>query len=256
MSRLLVRLYPAAWQARYGEEFELILAERPLGPFDVADIVLGALDARLHPRLARQAAPGKGFSMSMRIGGVAALVGGVLWPLGYFIANLGDAWIGLGGAIHVAGSIGLLVALVGISAFQARRHPVSVWAAFLLPAVGSVATMVGMSAMLTLGDRPLAGEVTGWYLWFIGLIATLAGSAIFGAISYRVRSVARSAATLLTVGPILAFLSLGAVSTGLANPPFSILVAACGLLVFTAGWVGMGIEAVRLDRPAAGPRAA
>ena len=38
MRRFLVRLYPADWRARYGDEFEALLEERPLGPFDVADI--------------------------------------------------------------------------------------------------------------------------------------------------------------------------------------------------------------------------
>jgi len=45
VSSLLVRLYPARWRARYGDEFELVLGDRPLGPFDVADVLLGALDA-------------------------------------------------------------------------------------------------------------------------------------------------------------------------------------------------------------------
>ena len=43
--RSLVRLYPASWRARYGEEFEALLEERPLGPFDVADVLLSAVDA-------------------------------------------------------------------------------------------------------------------------------------------------------------------------------------------------------------------
>ena len=50
MIGLLLRCYPSRWRARYGEEFAAILAERPLGPFDVADVLLGALDAQLHLR--------------------------------------------------------------------------------------------------------------------------------------------------------------------------------------------------------------
>ena len=50
MRSFLIRCYPARWRARYGDEFEAILEERPLGPFDVADILLGALDARLRQR--------------------------------------------------------------------------------------------------------------------------------------------------------------------------------------------------------------
>ena len=50
MRSFLIRCYPARWRARYGDEFEAILEERPLGPFDVADILLGAFDAQLRLR--------------------------------------------------------------------------------------------------------------------------------------------------------------------------------------------------------------
>ena len=47
----LVRWYPRAWRARYGEEFtELLiaeLAERPRSPSRTADVIRGGLVARL-----------------------------------------------------------------------------------------------------------------------------------------------------------------------------------------------------------------
>ncbi len=80
MIALLLRCYPARWRARYGDEFAAVLEERPLGPFDVADVLLGALDAHLHLRgLGAASQHAKGFAMSLRIGGYAAIVGGVLW---------------------------------------------------------------------------------------------------------------------------------------------------------------------------------
>ena len=64
MRSLLIRFYPAAWQARYGDEFAAILEDRPLGPFDVADVLLGALDAQLHLRgLGAASQHQKGFAM-------------------------------------------------------------------------------------------------------------------------------------------------------------------------------------------------
>lgn len=51
MSRL-VRLYPAAWRARYEAELQGILAEHPLTPRQRLDLVWGAIDAHLHPGLA------------------------------------------------------------------------------------------------------------------------------------------------------------------------------------------------------------
>lgn len=50
MRRALLRCYPRRWRARYGEEFAALLEERSLGPFDVIDVLLGALDAHLHLR--------------------------------------------------------------------------------------------------------------------------------------------------------------------------------------------------------------
>lgn len=45
--RLLLRLYPAAWRARYGEEFTALLEDQPLTPRIALDTLLGALDAHL-----------------------------------------------------------------------------------------------------------------------------------------------------------------------------------------------------------------
>jgi hypothetical protein len=68
---VLVRLYPSAWRERYGDELEAVLKDRAPGPFDVADPVLGALDAHLHVLLAP----------------VWLILGGTAFGLG---------WIGLG----------------------------------------------------------------------------------------------------------------------------------------------------------------
>ena len=93
MIGLLLRCYPARWRARYGEEFAELLAERPLGPFDVADVLLGALDARLHLR---------GLGAEDEIA-VEALELFILW-LGRFA---GDAALLLGarGGVYLGGGI-------------------------------------------------------------------------------------------------------------------------------------------------------
>ena len=87
MRSFLIRCYPARWRARYGDEFEAILEERPLGPFDVADILLGALDAQLRLRgRMSDIQQGKGFSMSLRIGGFAAILGGAVFAMSIVLA--------------------------------------------------------------------------------------------------------------------------------------------------------------------------
>ena len=78
MSHLLIRLYPARWRDRYGDELAAMLEERPVGPFDAADLILGALDAHLHLRgLGAASEHRKGFAMSLRVGGFV-LVGNAI----------------------------------------------------------------------------------------------------------------------------------------------------------------------------------
>ena len=125
MKALLIRCYPAVWRERYGDEFASILDERPLGPFDVADILLGALDARLRMRGRRAGlTERKGFNMSLRIGGIAAILGAatlaVTWFLGYGLVAVEDQLVWL---LLVIGLGLLLVAITGLTAFQARVHP-------------------------------------------------------------------------------------------------------------------------------------
>lgn len=50
----LIRLYPAAWRQRYGEEFALALGEHRASPGMIIDVVGGAVDAWLHPEFRKQ----------------------------------------------------------------------------------------------------------------------------------------------------------------------------------------------------------
>ncbi len=64
----LLRLYPPAWRARYGDEFLALASERPLGPRQTIDIISGALDAWLTADVRRatrpRPAPAGGTAMS------------------------------------------------------------------------------------------------------------------------------------------------------------------------------------------------
>ena len=237
MRSLLIRLYPARWRARYGEEFEAILEERPLGPFDVADILLGALDARL--RLRGQVAENqhrRGFSMSLRIGGFAAIIGGALWT-GAGLLTLGvlanvDATVPT--ILLLVGLVACLVAIAGLSAFQARTDPALTWAAFGLSAVGTIAVIVGFVGLSLVGDPY-------WNVWALGLLAVLVGSALFAIVTYRTATLSRWAAVLLGLGSVLPFLVL------VTSINILLIVA---LSCLTVGWVALGFDAIRIDRPA------
>ena len=244
MKSVLLRLYPARWRARYGDEFAAILDERPLGPFDVADILLGALDAQLRlRRVGADIAHGRSFTMSLRIGGIAAIIGGALWPVGLFLGSGDGQDAGLvASLLLITGSLALLVALVGLSAFQARTHPRLAWAAFALPAVGTIASIVGL-----VGTN-LRGEPY-WAMWFFGTIAFFLGSTLFAIATYRTAVLSRGAAVLLGVGSVLTIVA----GLGWIFPPQLLLAT---LICFALGWLALGIQAIRLDRPATEPRPA
>lgn len=251
LNQVLVRLYPASWRARYGEEFTALLEERPVGPFDVADIMFGAIDARLRLRHLNVARETGGVAMSLRVGGIAAIIGAVLWFGGMFLASGTTGLVVdpvLGMSVLLAGSTALLVALVGLSAFQARSHPRLAWAAFAVPALGTIASIIGIAAAgLTTDDY--------WWLWFTGLVTTFIGSGLFALATYRTAVLSRRAAAALGIGSLLpligALLPVLAFVPGLEQP-----VIAAAMLAFAGGWAALGVDAIRIDGLQRSPRPA
>jgi hypothetical protein len=236
----LVRLYPARWRARYGEEFISLLEERPLGPFDVADVLLGALDAHLRWRAGgTEARQGRGVSMSLRVGGFAAIVGAALLAgagfLSYELVVVDDR---VPPVLLALGLGALLVAMAGLSSFQARVAPRLVWTAFALAVIGTIAAVAGTLGVTILG-------VDSWALGIAGALAALAGSSLFAVVTYRTAALSRAAAVVLGVGSVLPVFSSGV-------QPLYFTAVACFLL----GWFALGVKAIRMDRPTIDPRAA
>ena len=253
MIALLLRLYPARWRARYGDEFEQVLADRPLGPFDVADILLGALDAHLHLRGVGAASQHeKGFAMSLRIGGYAAIVGGLLWLVslaGNAINDGGESPAPFLGYALVGATVMTLVALIGLSAFQARSHPALTWAAFAIPAIGAMVGLIGYVAIAVTGDSDavLVGGVSPWMIGSMGLLTMILGSSLFAVATWRARSLSRMASGLLAVGALLVVLALFGASGALPSP-VAIVPIVAAILAFPAGWIAIGVSALRVDR--------
>lgn len=254
MIGLLLRCYPARWRDRYGEEFAAILAERPLGPFDVADVLLGALDAQLHLRGRGAVDPSAGMpDMSSRIGGWASIAGGITWLLVFFLSvtQVDAGAVGMG--IQLVGTVLLLVALIGLSAYQARRHPRLVWAACIVPAVGALVSIIGVLGMAVVGDRPYLGAPSSWYVWMVGVLAMLIGSGLFAIATWRVDALPRAGAVVLGIGavtviPVLAGLTGGTLSEDLGRG-----LSVLAMSSFGGGWILLGIGAVRGRRPVAAP---
>jgi hypothetical protein len=252
MRSLLIRCYPARWRARYGDEFEALLRERPLGPFDVVDILLGALDAQLRLRghgIATEQA--RSLSVSLRVGGIAAVVGASLIVI--VIALTGGHTEGAENASTIALLVALaalLVALTGMSAFQARSNPWLVWTAFVVTAVGTVVIFIaGASDLAGAGPRDWRdGPLP------IGAVTAALGSAAFGIATYRGSVLSRKGALSLAIGPAVGFIGAIAVGQNLWEP--GMLLVLVGTVSFLAGWFTLGVAAIRLDRTSSALRPA
>ena len=246
MRSFLIRCYPARWRARYGDEFQAVLEERPLGPFDVADILLGALDAQLRLRgRGTEIAHGRGFSMSLRIGGMAAIIGALIWTVFLFQMTPGSSFQGGVALLAFAGLLALLVAVTGLSAYQARSHPWLVWTAFAVTAVGTVVIFVaGVSDLAGAGPRDWRDGPL-----LIGVVAVALGSAAFGIATYRGSVLSRKGALSLAIGPAVGF--IGAVAIGQDLWGLGMPLVLVGMVSFLAGWFTLGVAAIRLDRTTA-----
>lgn len=248
MIGLLLAVYPASWRRRYGEEFRAVLESRPLGPFDVADVLLGALDARFMPRrYAGSAGLDGGHVVMLRIGGLGAVAGGILYFAGIAAASsLGGSdtlWI----ALAALGTLGILAALVGLSAFQAYRHPRLAWAAFAIPAVGTLATVIGMTGMAFVadGDAPYIGSLSPWEVWALGFLTTLIGSILFGIATVRAAVLSRRAAQALAwSSAAVIVVALGGVNAD--GSGIETVLVAGSLGAFGMSWVALGVSALRL----------
>ena len=254
MRTWLIRLYPARWRARYGDEFAALLEERQLGPFDVFDILLGALDAQLHLRgVGAVSEHRKGFPMTLRLGGIAAILGGALWIAGLTWTFADSSDVGEPGLfVLLVASVALLVGMAGLSAFQAREHPMLVWAAFLLPALGTVVATVGI-AMMAFASRINAEDGFGWGLFILGLVAIFIGSGLFGVVTYRTGALPRSGAAVLGIASVVSILGFVGAS-GLGSWIGELF--AVGLAAFAVGWIVLGVQAIGIDRRATTPRPA
>jgi hypothetical protein len=250
MTRFLTRLYPVDWRTRYGDEFEALLDERPLGPFDVADILLSAIDAHIRPRGTATAGDHtRGVLMTLRIGGVAAIVGGALWLVSLFGASViqgpdGQPWQ----ALFMVALFALLVAMVGLSGDQGREQPGLVWAAVAIPIVGASISAVGMLGMAIVGDAPFLFGASPWEVWALGTVAMIIGSGLFGLASLRVRGVSRIGAVLLVIGAVAVIPALFGIVSPTGAGGLGTAIAIVGIGAFAAGWVWLGIGAIRTDR--------
>lgn len=238
MRSFLLHCYPASWRARYGAEFVDLLEERALRPSDIADIILGAVDARLRARRSGGETPDRGRTWTpARVGGIAAIIGAPVWTVGFMLANQEPTTVDLGIAagILVTGSLAMVVAILGLSAVQARVDPVLAWIACALPAVGASAVAVGAAVVAVGGTPPEA--------LFLGLLLFIAGSWLFALVAFRTATLSRGAAVLLAVAPV------AVIAGGDGDHSGDVLIVS-GFIAFAMAWVALGIVAILRDRQA------
>ena len=232
----LVRLYPAAWRARYGPEFEELLADRPPTIRDVVDIVLAAADARLSPqveptRIIRRP------TVSDQLAGLAAIGGGVTWCLAIVAAGLvgGDVSmpvliaIGLmllslpgGYLINYRRQVGIGVAVVAVSVGALFAQVLPWGPVLLLPAL-VIFGALGPGALALAAARARIGPRGRWSLLLIAMPVPIAGGLM------SATGLADGAGIPLAIASILP-LGIAWIATGarIARGPIVSKVAAAG----------------------------
>ena len=120
-----------------------------------------------------------------------------------------------------------------------------------MPAVGAVVTIAGALLMAVNQDGQVIVGLAGWDFWFVGLVTLVVGSGLFALASWRSGSVSRAGSALLGASAVILVIALPPMLGLLAIPwePLLSIALAALLLTFSAGWIVLGLGAIRLDRP-------
>jgi hypothetical protein len=246
MIRLLLRLYPGRWRARYGAEFAALLKEHALAPYDVLDVLFGALDAHLHlRRLGAGSTGARGYRMSVRIGAYAALWTGILWFFGV---------VGYNPVFIAASGIAYILAVTGLSYNHPGVRATRIWPPAAIGIIGGAMSTVGA----------LAVQLNGWNIaWTLGYPMALlvigigivqASSLLFAVSLLRDGTAGRRVARFLLVGSALGVATMAAsvLVWASAFPPFvpagAIEVfSAVAMIWFATGWIGVGLDVLLRD---------
>lgn len=224
MSRLL-RLYPAAWRARYGSELNAILRERPIGVGGRIDLVRGAIDAHRHPEIIGMAPQ----PWTHRLPGLLATGAGLTWSwfwVRVWQAAPGDEW---GDAIGIA----LLLMLVSLPgdylAGYGRRVGVGI-------ACVAGAMVLGRALPWDVGGGLLnfAAGATAYYLLGGGMLAM---AAIRAGIASRGRWLLVGTAVIAPAPVVISI--LGGFGPGDSGGPAALMLA---VLPYGIAWTLVGVR--------------
>lgn len=234
--RWLVRLYPAAWRTRYGEEFVALLEDRPPSARQVIDIVLGAIDAHLFPPARRGRYPmfTRVADSMLRFTGLAALVAGLALLIGLIPLRV-DVVEGLGPVEIATYTVPVFYVLafigsVGIHLRQTPIRPNLAWPAFVAVVLGLVIGSSSVSLGMYGGGIPNSdwGLLQGIGLWV--------ASAAFGAAIVAIGAIPRVVGLALIVGASLALIGPVA-GDALSSSELLSTLSRTGIAIYGLGWV-------------------
>jgi hypothetical protein len=225
---LLVRLYPADWRDRYGDEFAELLASRPPRLRDRLDILVGAIDARLHPQVGRGAPSEAPMPRDRSAGGLIVVAGALLTTWAVLGVLFMGRWDGpeeaatrtLLSVSYVSGLLGAVLIAIALL-LVASRYQSSIGSA---GAVGGVLTGSGLVF------SALGGGVAA--LLLLGGGTVLLAWRVRGRLVGTLPAVTLTSATLLVVGAFL-----GVAASGWTDPtPFRLV------LLYGPAWAIVGLH--------------
>lgn len=244
----LLRLYPTAWRARYGDELEDLVAHRRRDFSGSIDLVRGAVDAHRHPELVDPAAAGSATGLpgvsaqrlaDLRVArrlGRAAWVGAATWIAGWVIAANGPI-VTDGHGTYRDGGAGFPF----------------IFLAMVLLTAGLIGQMIRMpnSARVARGGALVAivaGTVWGLAPWVLPLgLAALVGLVVFAAGAWWSSQwgwAATTAATASAASVVVIFVGTLALGSGTRLDGFSMMLL--GSIMLSPIWLIVGATLRRL----------
>jgi hypothetical protein len=238
----LIDLYPRAWRDRYGAEFAALLAERPPDIRDRLDVLLGAVDARLHPQV--QPEPGSptpeptrgGRSMSGRAIGWVTLGAGILW-LGAMVIALNGPIVRDPGGDYRDGAAALpfwllAMVLLSIGIFGVIRD---------LPRRAGAGILAGGIAMIV---APIWAVMP----WVVpALFGAMAAWVVLAIDARRVGAWGTLDAAIVFAGVVIAFVAGVILLTGLFPVALVLDAYAIVWVALTSVFIGVGHALVTSD---------
>ena len=257
MKRLL-RLYPAAWRARYEAEVRALMDDAGLRARDVPALLRALRGASASRRLGLPTGAVRAWFTPTRLAGAVAVAGGLAW-LGTYVALLlaamlvGQNYDLRSVALLAAAGPLILIAIVGLAPRDetASSRRLVALAALSFTAVGTVQ----MSALLV--RNGLSAEVRlvppdAEPVLFVGTALVLLGTLATAMMLWGREVASRRALVLLAGAAIVDLVYLGVwVNIGFGDEVRSVAGAAAGLFV-AVGWIVVGWSTIR--RPRSLPR--